>query len=46
MENHVFEGNEAAKAVIHIQGDFSPAVFKELAELEAVINVSVLRETQ
>lgn len=45
MENHVFDGARAAKAVIHVQGDFSEAVRKELADLDAVFHVAVLRET-
>lgn len=43
MENHVFDGARAAKAVIHVQGDFSEAVRKELADLDAVFHVAVLR---
>ncbi len=46
MANHVFEGARAAKAVMHIHGDFTDAVRKELEDLDAVFNVSVLRETR
>lgn len=45
MENHVFAGARAAKAVINLHGDFSPAVRKELSELDGVFYVEVLRET-
>jgi D-3-phosphoglycerate dehydrogenase len=45
MENHVFSGARAAKAVIHLHGDFSPGVRKELSELDGVFFVEVLRET-
>ena len=43
MENHVFAGALAAKAVIHLHGDFNSAVRKELEELDGVIHVEVLR---
>lgn len=45
MENHIFKGARAAKAVMHVHGDFNEAVRKELADLDAVFDVSVLRET-
>lgn len=45
MENHVFEGAKAAKAVIHLHGDFSNALRKEIEDLEGVIHVEVLRES-
>jgi D-3-phosphoglycerate dehydrogenase len=45
MENHIFEGAEAANAIIHLHGDFDVAVRKELADLDAVLHVGVLRET-
>lgn len=45
MENHIFTGARAAKAVMHIHGDFSDAVRKELADLDGVFHVGVLRET-
>lgn len=45
MENHIFEGARAANAVIHLHGDFNEAVRKELADLDAVLHVGVLRET-
>lgn len=45
MENHVFSGARAAKAVIHVHGDFNSAVRKELADLDGVIHVEVLRES-
>jgi D-3-phosphoglycerate dehydrogenase len=44
MENHIFQGAHAAKAVMHVHGDFNDAVRKELADLEAVFDVAVLRE--
>lgn len=44
MENHVFQGARAAKAVIHVQGDFNERVRKELEELDAVFHVGILRE--
>lgn len=44
MENHIFVGARAAKAVIHVAGDFNETVRKELTDLEAVIHVAVLRE--
>jgi D-3-phosphoglycerate dehydrogenase len=46
MENHVFAGAKAAKAVIHLHGDFNDAVRKELEDLDAVFHVAVLRETE
>lgn len=45
MENHVFGGAHAAKAVMHVHGDFNDAVRKELADLDEVFHVAVLRET-
>ncbi len=45
MENHVFAGARAAKAVINLHGDFDAAVRKELTELDGVFYVEVLRET-
>ncbi|MGD2102930.1 MAG: NAD(P)-dependent oxidoreductase [Acidimicrobiia bacterium] len=45
MENHVFEGAKAAKAVIHLHGDFNSALRKEIEDLEGVIHVEVLRES-
>jgi D-3-phosphoglycerate dehydrogenase len=45
MENHVFAGARAAKAVINLHGDFDTAVRKELSELDGVFYVEVLRET-
>lgn len=45
MENHIFEGAHAAKAVMHVHGDFNDAVRKELSDLDAVFDVAVLRET-
>ena len=45
MENHVFAGARAAKAVMHVQGDFDDTVRKEIAGLEAVFDVAVLRDT-
>jgi D-3-phosphoglycerate dehydrogenase / 2-oxoglutarate reductase len=45
MENHVFSGARAAKAVMHVQGDFDDAVRKEIADLDAVFDVAVLRDT-
>lgn len=44
MENHVFAGAHSAKAVMHVHGDFSDAVRKELADLDDVIHVAVLRD--
>jgi D-3-phosphoglycerate dehydrogenase len=46
MENHVFAGAKAAKAVIHLYGDFNEAVRKELEDLDPVFHVAVLRETE
>lgn len=43
MENHIFSGARAAKAVIHVHGDFNDKVRKELEDLEAVFQVAVLR---
>jgi D-3-phosphoglycerate dehydrogenase len=45
MENHVFAGARAAKAVINLHGDFNPGVRKELSDLDGVFYVEVLRET-
>lgn len=45
MENHIFAGAQAAKAVMHIQGDFNDAVRKELTDLDGVFHVGALRET-
>lgn len=45
MENHVFAGARAAKAVIHVHGDFGEAVRSQLADLDAVLHVEILRET-
>lgn len=45
MENHIFKGAKAAKAVMHVHGDFNEAVRKELADLDAVFDVTILRET-
>jgi D-3-phosphoglycerate dehydrogenase len=45
MENHIFTGAQAAKAVMHIHGDFSDAVRKELTDLEGVFHVAALRGT-
>lgn len=44
MVNHVFAGARAAKAVIHIEGDFDDAVRKEISDLDAVFDIAVLRE--
>ncbi|HEU4895609.1 MAG TPA: NAD(P)-dependent oxidoreductase [Acidimicrobiia bacterium] len=44
MENHVFAGARAAKAVMHVQGDFGDSVRKEIEELDAVFDVAVLRD--
>lgn len=44
MENQIFVGARAAKAVIHVHGDFGEAVREELADLDAVLHVEVLRE--
>jgi D-3-phosphoglycerate dehydrogenase len=44
MENHVFAGARAAKAVIHLHGDFNAVVHKEIADLDGVIHVEVLRQ--
>jgi len=45
MANHVFSGARAAKAVMHVQGDFDDTVRKEIASLDSVFDVAVLRET-
>jgi len=45
MANHVFSGARAAKAVMHVQGDFDDTVRKEIASLDSVFDVTVLRET-
>lgn len=45
MENHIFAGARAAKAVMHVHGDFNDAVRKELADLDAVYQVAILRDT-
>jgi D-3-phosphoglycerate dehydrogenase len=45
MENHIFAGARAAKAVMHIHGDFNDAVRKELTDLDGVFHVAILRET-
>lgn len=44
MENHIFAGARAAKAVMHVHGDFNDAVRKELEDLDAVFHVTILRE--
>lgn len=44
MENHIFHGAHGAKAVMHVHGDFSEVVRKQLEDLDAVFDVSVLRE--
>lgn len=44
MVNHVFAGATAAKAIIHIEGEFDDALRKEIAELDAVFDIAVLRE--
>ena len=44
MENHIFAGAKAAKAVMHVNGDFNESVRKELADLDEVFSVAVLRE--
>lgn len=46
MENHIFDGAYAARAVMHVHGDFNDAVRKELEDLDAVFQVAVLRETR
>lgn len=45
MENHIFDGAYAAKAVMHVHGDFNDTVRKELEDLDAVFHVAILRET-
>lgn len=45
MENHVFAGARAAKAVINVHGEFNAAIRKEIEDLEDVIHVEVLRES-
>lgn len=45
MENHVFDGARAAKAVINLHGDFDSAVRQALTDLDGVFFVEVLRET-
>lgn len=45
MENHVFEGARAAKAVMHVHGDLNPEVRSELTHLDGVFHVGVLRDT-
>lgn len=45
MENHIFSGAKAAKAIMHVHGDFTPDVHDELEQLEAVFHVGILRET-
>lgn len=45
MENHIFAGARAANAVIHVHGDFTDAVRRELSQLDAVLHVGILRET-
>lgn len=44
MENHIFDGARAAKAVMHVHGDFNDAVRKELEDLDDVFQVAVLRQ--
>lgn len=44
MVNHVFEGARAAKAIIHIEGEFDDALRKEISDLDAVFDIAVLRE--
>ena len=46
MENHIFAGARAAKAVMHVNGDFTEVVRKELADLDEVFSVAILRESQ
>ncbi|MGB8360239.1 MAG: NAD(P)-dependent oxidoreductase [Acidimicrobiia bacterium] len=45
MENHVFAGARAAKAVINVHGEFNAAIRKEIEDLDDVIHVEVLRES-
>ncbi len=45
MENHVFDGARAAKAVLHLNGSFDAAVRKELEDLDGVFQVGVLRDS-
>ncbi|HEX6220620.1 MAG TPA: phosphoglycerate dehydrogenase [Acidimicrobiia bacterium] len=44
MENHVFDGAKAAKAVLNLHGAFDDAVRKELEGLDGVFHVGVLRD--
>lgn len=43
MENHIFEGGQSAKAVMHLSGDFSDSVRDEIDDLESVFDVALLR---
>lgn len=45
MENLIFDGARAAKAVMHVHGDFNDSIRKELEDIDAVFQVAVLRET-
>lgn len=44
MENHIFAGANAATAVLNLHGEFNAAVRKELADLDGVFHVGILRE--
>jgi D-3-phosphoglycerate dehydrogenase / 2-oxoglutarate reductase len=46
MANHVFSGARAAKAVMHVQGDFDDTVREKIAALDSVFDVAVLRATR
>lgn len=43
MENHVFDGARAAKAVLHLHGSFDADVRQDLEDLDGVFHVGVLR---
>jgi len=45
MENHIFAGAKAAKAVMYVNGDFNEGVRKELADLDEVFSVAILRDS-
>lgn len=45
MENHVFAGANAATAVLNLHGVFDAGVRQELADLDGVFHVGILRES-
>lgn len=46
MENHVLSGARAAGAGLHIRGDMTTAIRKEITDIEGILEVAVLRVTR